>query len=118
MEKNIVVMFLAISPNDQCMFSTQFSVKYIFIVFIYHYNNTYCVCPAGHVSVGNGGQMATVEEKKEDVIGTVEWSSATIEASEKRDTNDISGKHSKIKHSESHVVSASHQTSLMSAIHK
>ncbi|KAK9957113.1 hypothetical protein ABG768_011383 [Culter alburnus] len=44
----------------------------------------------GHVSVGNGGQMATVEEKKEDVIGTVEWNPATVEASEKRDTADIS----------------------------
>lgn len=56
------------------------------------------VCPAGHVSVGNGGQMATAEEKKDDVIGTVEWSTATVETPEKRDSAEISG-----KHSESHV---------------
>uniref|UniRef100_A0A8C2GCL4 Glucocorticoid modulatory element binding protein 1 n=1 Tax=Cyprinus carpio TaxID=7962 RepID=A0A8C2GCL4_CYPCA len=47
-------------------------------------------CALGHVSVGNGGQMATAEEKKEDVIGTVEWSTATIETPEKRDSPDIS----------------------------
>uniref|UniRef100_A0A671NPX7 Glucocorticoid modulatory element-binding protein 1-like n=2 Tax=Sinocyclocheilus anshuiensis TaxID=1608454 RepID=A0A671NPX7_9TELE len=44
----------------------------------------------GHVSVGNGGQTATVEEKKEDVIGTVEWSTATVESPEKRDSTEIS----------------------------
>uniref|UniRef100_A0A9J7WX11 Glucocorticoid modulatory element binding protein 1 n=1 Tax=Cyprinus carpio carpio TaxID=630221 RepID=A0A9J7WX11_CYPCA len=44
----------------------------------------------GHVSVGNGGQMPTAEEKKEDVIGTVEWSTATVETPEKRDSPDIS----------------------------
>ncbi|XP_016325913.1 glucocorticoid modulatory element-binding protein 1 [Sinocyclocheilus anshuiensis] len=44
----------------------------------------------GHVSVGNGGQTATAEEKKEDVIGTVEWSTATVESPEKGDSPDIS----------------------------
>ncbi|KAI2652503.1 Glucocorticoid modulatory element-binding protein 1 [Labeo rohita] len=44
----------------------------------------------GHVSVGNGGQMATAEEKKDDVIGTVEWSTATVETPEKRDSAEIS----------------------------
>ncbi len=52
------------------------------------------VCPAGHVSVGNGGQTATAEENKEDVIGTVKCSTATVETPEKRDSPDISGKHS------------------------
>lgn len=66
-----------------------------------------CVCPAGHVSVGNGGQTVTIEEKKEDMIGTVEWSTATVESPEKRDSTEISG-----TPSESHVVRAAHQTSL------
>ncbi|XP_052389930.1 glucocorticoid modulatory element-binding protein 1 [Carassius gibelio] len=44
----------------------------------------------GHVSVGNGGQTATIEEKKEDVIGTVEWSTAPVESPEKRDSPEIS----------------------------
>ncbi len=52
------------------------------------------MCPAGHVSVGNGGQTATAEEKKEDMIGTVEWSTGMVESPEKRDSPDISGKHS------------------------
>lgn len=45
------------------------------------------ITAAGHVTVGNGGQTATVEEKKEDVIGAVEWSPDT---SDKRDTSEIS----------------------------
>uniref|UniRef100_A0A8C2PZH8 Glucocorticoid modulatory element binding protein 1 n=1 Tax=Cyprinus carpio TaxID=7962 RepID=A0A8C2PZH8_CYPCA len=44
----------------------------------------------GHVSVGNGGQTVTIEEKKEDMIGTVEWSTATVESPEKRDSTEIS----------------------------
>ncbi len=44
--------------------------------------------------MGNGGQTATAEEKKEDVISTVEWSTAMVETPEKRDSPDISGKHS------------------------
>ncbi|XP_043074058.1 glucocorticoid modulatory element-binding protein 1 [Puntigrus tetrazona] len=44
----------------------------------------------GHVSVGNGGQTATAEEKKEDMLGTVEWSTATLETTEKRDWPEIS----------------------------
>ncbi|KTG45376.1 hypothetical protein cypCar_00028546, partial [Cyprinus carpio] len=43
-----------------------------------------------HVSVGNGGQTVTIEEKKEDMIGTVEWSTATVESPEKRDSTEIS----------------------------
>lgn len=44
----------------------------------------------GHIPVGNGGQSATAEEKTEDVMGTVEWSTATVETSEKKDVPDIS----------------------------
>ncbi|XP_059412866.1 glucocorticoid modulatory element-binding protein 1-like [Carassius carassius] len=44
----------------------------------------------GHVSVGNGGHTHTVEEKKEEVISTVEWSTASAESPEKRDSPDIS----------------------------
>ncbi|XP_051519143.1 glucocorticoid modulatory element-binding protein 1-like isoform X2 [Myxocyprinus asiaticus] len=44
----------------------------------------------GHVSVTNGGQVTVVEEKTEDVMGTVEWSTATVETPEKRITSVIS----------------------------
>ncbi|XP_057210205.1 glucocorticoid modulatory element-binding protein 1 isoform X2 [Triplophysa rosa] len=44
----------------------------------------------GHVPVGNGGQSVAVEENTEDVVGTVEWSTATVETSEKKDVPDIS----------------------------
>ncbi|XP_026144151.1 glucocorticoid modulatory element-binding protein 1 [Carassius auratus] len=44
----------------------------------------------GHVSVGNGGQTHTAEEKKEEVISSVEWSTASAESPEKRDSPDIS----------------------------
>ncbi|KAA0710742.1 Glucocorticoid modulatory element-binding protein 1 [Triplophysa tibetana] len=44
----------------------------------------------GHVPVGNGGQSIAVEESTEDVVGTEEWSTATVETSEKKDVPDIS----------------------------
>ncbi|XP_051527882.1 glucocorticoid modulatory element-binding protein 1-like isoform X1 [Myxocyprinus asiaticus] len=44
----------------------------------------------GHVSVANGGLVNVAVEKTEDVMGTVEWSAATVETSEKRDSTDIS----------------------------
>ncbi len=51
--------------------------------------------------------MATAEEKKEDLIGMVEWSTGTVETPEKRDSPDISGKHSDLT-----------QTLIMKMIHR
>ncbi|XP_051991301.1 glucocorticoid modulatory element-binding protein 1 isoform X2 [Xyrauchen texanus] len=44
----------------------------------------------GHVSVANGGQVTVAEEKTEDVMDTVEWSTDTVETPEKRITSVIS----------------------------
>lgn len=44
----------------------------------------------GNVSVGNGGQTAAAEKTGEEIMGTVEWSTATVETSPKKDSPDIS----------------------------